>query len=56
MSTDKIAISTPQSSAGILGISPNLNIGGIKITPQSVVIFAVVFIIIIKIIGFLVNK
>ncbi|MCX8198284.1 MAG: preprotein translocase subunit Sec61beta [Candidatus Micrarchaeota archaeon] len=54
MSIDRISISGPQSSAGILGISPNTNLGGIKFNPRSVVIFSVVFIIVVKIIDILI--
>lgn len=49
MSVDRITISSPQSSAGILGITPNTNLGGIKFNPRAVVLFAVAFILLVKI-------
>ncbi|MCX8175367.1 MAG: preprotein translocase subunit Sec61beta [Candidatus Micrarchaeota archaeon] len=56
MSVDRISISGPQSSAGILGISSNTNLGGIKFNPRAVVIFAAVFIIVVKIIDILLAR
>jgi len=53
MSVDRISVSGPQSSAGILGISPNTNLGGIKFNPRGVVIFTAVFIIVVKVLGLL---
>jgi len=55
MSVDRISVSGPQSSAGILGITSNTNLGGIKFNPRGVAIFAAVFIIVIKIIDLLVS-
>ncbi|MEM4633669.1 MAG: preprotein translocase subunit Sec61beta [Candidatus Anstonellaceae archaeon] len=54
MSIDRISISGPQSSAGILGISSNTNLGGIKFNPRGVVIFSAVFILIVKILDMLI--
>jgi len=54
MSVDRISVSGPQSSAGILGVTSNTNLGGIKFNPRGVVIFAAIFIIIVKIIDILV--
>jgi len=54
MSVDRISVSGPQSSAGILGVTSNTNLGGIKFNPRGVVIFAAVFIILVKIIDILV--
>ena len=48
MSVDRINISGPQSSAGIMGITSNTNLGGWKFNPRGVVIFAAVFIIAVK--------
>ena len=48
MSVDRISISGPQSSAGIMGITSNTNLGGWKFNPRVVVIFAAVFIIAVK--------
>lgn len=54
MSVDRISVSGPQSSAGILGISSNTNLGGIKFNPRGVALFAAAFIIVVKIIDILV--
>ncbi len=51
MSLDRISVSGPQSSAGILGVSANTNLGGIKFNPKGVVVFAAAFIIVVKIAG-----
>ncbi len=56
MSVDRISVSGPQSSAGILGITSNTNLGGLKFNPRGVAIFAAVFIIVIKIIDLLVTS
>lgn len=40
-----------QSQAGILGMSPNTNIGGYKIDPKVVLILTIAFIIVVKIVG-----
>ena len=49
MSVDRLSVSGPQSSAGIMGISSNTNLGGLKFNPRGVVIFAAVFILLVKI-------
>lgn len=54
MSVDRISVSGPQSSAGILGISANTNLGGLKFNPRGVAIFAAVFIIVVKVIDLVV--
>lgn len=51
MSLDRISVSGPQSSAGILGISSNTNLGGWKFNPRGVVLFTTAFIIVVKIAG-----
>lgn len=56
MSVDRISVSGPQSSAGILGVTSNTNLGGIKFNPRGVVLFAAVFIIVVKIIDILVTS
>lgn len=50
MSVDRFSVSGPQSAAGIMGISSNTNLGGIKFNPRGVVIFSAVFILVVKII------
>ena len=55
MSSDRISVSGPQSSAGILGITSNTNLGGLKFNPRGVAIFAALFIIVVKIIDILVS-
>ena len=56
MSVDRISISGPQSSAGILGITSNTNLGGWKFNPRGVVIFAAVFIIAVKLAEVILTK
>ena len=50
MSVDRLSVSGPQSAAGIMGISSNTTLGGLKFNPRGVVIFSAVFILIVKII------
>jgi preprotein translocase subunit Sec61beta len=54
MSVSKITVTGPQSSAGILGITANTNLGGLKFNPRAVVIFSALFIIAVKIIDILI--
>jgi len=54
MSVDRISVSGPQSSAGILGVTANTNLGGIKFNPRGVVIFTAIFILVVKLIDILV--
>ena len=56
MSVDRISISGPQSSAGILGISANTNLGGWKFNPRGVVLFSAAFIIVVKILDVLLTS
>ena len=56
MAVDRISVSGPQSSAGILGISSNTNLGGWKFNPRGVVLFSAVFIILVKIADLLINR
>ena len=56
MSVDRISVSGPQSSAGILGISSNTNLGGWKFNPRGVVLFSAVFIVVVKIIDIVINR
>jgi hypothetical protein len=53
MTSDKLSISSPQSSAGILGITANTNLHGLKFNPRGVVLFTIVFIILVKVLGYL---
>jgi preprotein translocase subunit Sec61beta len=55
MSMDKLSISSPQSSAGILGITANTNLHGLKFNPRGVVLFTIVFIVIVKVLGYFVK-
>ena len=50
MSVDRLSVAGPQSSAGIMGISSNTNLGGLKFNPRGVVLFSAVFIVVVKII------
>ncbi len=56
MSVDRMSVSGPQSSAGILGISSNTNLGGWKFNPRGVVLFSAVFIVVVKIIDIVINR
>jgi len=56
MSMDRINVSGPQSSAGILGITSSTNMGGWKFNPRGVVLFSAVFIIVVKIIDVLIAR
>ena len=56
MSVDRINISGPQSSAGILGITSNTNLGGWKFNPRGVVIFTALFIIAVKLAEVILTK
>ncbi|VVB99510.1 Uncharacterised protein [uncultured archaeon] len=56
MSVDRISVSGPQSSAGIMGITSNTNLGGLKFNPRGVVLFAAVFIIVVKIADLLIAR
>ena len=51
-----MSVSSPQSSAGIMGISSNTNLGGVKFNPRGVVIFAAVFIILVKIVDIVLTR
>lgn len=56
MSVDRLSVSSPQSSAGILGISANTNLHGLKIDPKAAVAFAAVFIVVVKLLDILVSR
>ena len=56
MSVDRLSISGPQSSAGIMGISSNTNLGGLKFNPRGVVIFSAVFIVVVMIFDILIRR
>ncbi len=45
----------PTTMAGIVGASPTSRIGGIDITPQAVVIFAIALIVIVQIAGYIIG-
>jgi len=50
MSVDRLSVAGSQSAAGIMGISSNTNLGGLKFNPRGVVLFSAVFILVVKII------
>ncbi len=52
--SSKMTIQQPQSQAGILGISSNTNMGGWKFNPRGVVLFSIIFVILVKILDYLV--
>ncbi|VVB57759.1 Uncharacterised protein [Candidatus Anstonella stagnisolia] len=53
MSVDRLSVASPQSSAGILGISPTTNMHGFKIDPKVAVVFFAIFIVLVKIVDIL---
>ena len=56
MSVDRFNVSGPQSAAGIMGVTANTNLGGLKFNPRGVVIFAAIFIIAVKIADMLIAR
>ena len=56
MSVDRLSIGGPQSSAGIMGISSNTNLGGWKFNPRGVVIFSAAFIVLVMIFDLLIRR
>lgn len=44
-------ITMPMSSAGILGMSADMEISGIKIDPRAVIVATVIFVLIVKVAG-----
>lgn len=56
MSVDRLSVSGPQTSAGIMGISSNTNLGGWKFNPRGVVIFSAVFIVLVKIVDIMLTR
>jgi len=55
MSIKREQISTPQSSAGILSIAPNMDLKGLKFDPRGVVVFTALFVIIVKVASYVVK-
>ncbi|MCX6769175.1 MAG: preprotein translocase subunit Sec61beta [Candidatus Micrarchaeota archaeon] len=56
MSVDRLSISGPQSSAGIMGISSNTNLGGIKFNPRAVVLFSALFIVLVLVFDIMIKR
>jgi preprotein translocase subunit Sec61beta len=50
------SISTPPSQAGIFGVSAGINTLGKKFSPRAVVMVAILFIAIIKILDFIIYR
>lgn len=48
MATQKVMM--PTTSAGILGIGSNMELAGIKISPKTVLVVALIFIFIVKLV------
>ncbi len=44
-------ISMPMTSAGILGIGSDMKIAGIEIDPRGIVLAAIVFVVLVKVLG-----
>ncbi|MDE1798741.1 MAG: hypothetical protein KGH63_05045 [Candidatus Micrarchaeota archaeon] len=53
---EKLVIQQPASQAGILGVSSNTNMGGWKFNPRGVVLFSLLFVILVKILDYLVAR
>ena len=56
MAVDRLNVSGPQSSAGIMGVTANTNLGGWKFNPRGVVLFAALFIIFVKVLDLLLTR
>ena len=56
MSVDRLSVSGPQSAAGIMGISSNTNLGGLKFNPRGVVLFSATFIVLVMIFDLLIKR
>ncbi|MBN2478109.1 preprotein translocase subunit Sec61beta [Candidatus Micrarchaeota archaeon] len=54
MSVKKSSVSMPMTQAGILGITSDTELGGIKFDPKTVVIGIVLFIVLVKIASMLI--
>jgi preprotein translocase subunit Sec61beta len=54
--SDKISISQPQSQAGIFGVTSNTNMGGMKFSPRSVVVLSILFVILVKVLDFVIYR
>lgn len=50
----KNVINQPQQQAGILGISSGTNMGGLKFDPRGVVLFAILFVLVVKIVDIII--
>jgi preprotein translocase subunit Sec61beta len=56
MSLDRISVAGPQSAAGIMGISANTNLGGLKFNPRGVVIFSAAFVLLVMVFDILIKR
>ena len=56
MSVDRLNVAGPQSAAGIMGVTANTNLGGWKFNPRGVVVFAALFILVVKVLDMLFAK
>ena len=52
--SDKTQISTPQSQAGIFGVSAGTNMMGWKFSPRVIVAFAILVVLFIKVLDYVV--
>lgn len=50
--SEKTTISTPQSQAGIFGVSAGINMMGWKFSPRVVVAFAILVVLVIKVLDY----
>lgn len=55
MSWKSEKVSMPMSSAGILGISSDMETSGIKMEPKTIVLGIIVFIVLIKVLSFVIK-
>lgn len=55
MSWKSEKVSMPMSSAGILGLSPDMETSGIKVNPRTIVIGVIVFIVLVTLANILIK-
>lgn len=52
MSWKRQSVSMPTTHAGILGITSDTQLGGVEMEPKTIVLGIVAFIVIVKVVGF----
>ncbi|HNT61175.1 MAG TPA: hypothetical protein PKJ97_04330 [Candidatus Bilamarchaeaceae archaeon] len=54
MSLKRTNIAMPMASAGLTGLTPDMELSGIKMDPRNVIIAVAVFVAVVKIAGYLI--